>query len=170
MSDPTQHILFQHSWRYPSFSSVGNILLFPSVNLLYTCNIYYLDFGICICFLCSSIYLSIVFHYQLNVLFSTAFSSVKFSHSVVSDSLPTHGLQHARLLCLSPIPGAFSNLCPSSRWCHPNISSSVNPFSFHLQSYQGLFRRVSSLHRMAKVLEFQLQHQSFQWIFRTDFL
>ena len=51
------------------------------------------------------------------------------SHSVVSNSLWRHGLQHARLPCSSPTPGAYSNSCPSSRWCHPTISSSVIPFS-----------------------------------------
>ena len=60
--------------------------------------------------------------------------SVQFSCSVLSYSLGPHGLQHARLLCLSPTPGACSNSCPSSRWCHPTISSSVVPFS-HLQSF-----------------------------------
>ena len=49
------------------------------------------------------------------------------SHSVVSDSLPPHGLQHARPPCPSPTPGAYSNSCPWSRWCHPTISSSVVP-------------------------------------------
>ena len=55
--------------------------------------------------------------------------SVQFSHSVVSDSLRPHGLQHARLPCPSPTPGACSNSCPSSWWCHPTILSSVAPFS-----------------------------------------
>ena len=50
-------------------------------------------------------------------------------------SLQPHGLQHARLPCPSPIPGAYSNSCPSSRWCHPTISSSVIPFSSCLQSF-----------------------------------
>ena len=49
-------------------------------------------------------------------------SSVQFSHSVVSDSLWPHGLQHARLPCPSPPPGTCSNSCPSSRWWHPTIS------------------------------------------------
>ena len=49
---------------------------------------------------------------------------VQFSHSVMSDSLQPHGLQHARLPCPSPTPGACSNSCPSSRGCHPTISSS----------------------------------------------
>ena len=52
----------------------------------------------------------------------------------MSDSLRPHGLQHARLPCPSPTPGAYSNSCPSSRWCHPIISSSVVPFSSRLQS------------------------------------
>ena len=193
--------------------------------------------------------------------------SVRFSRSVMSDSLRLHELQHSRPRCPSPTPGVHPNPCPLSRWCHPTISSSVVPFSSCLQSfpasgslpmsqlfalggqsigfsasesvllmnqfssvaqscptlcdsmnrsmsglpvhqqlpdvmsitqthvlwvgdaiqpshplsspsppapnpskYQGLFKWVSSSHQMAKVLEFQLQHQSFQWRFRTDFL
>ena len=53
----------------------------------------------------------------------------QFSHSDMSDSLQPHGLQHARLPCQSPTPGACSKSCPSSRWCHPAISSSAIPFS-----------------------------------------
>ena len=62
--------------------------------------------------------------------------------------------------------------CPSSRWCHPTISSSVVPFCSCLQlsQYQGLFKWVNSSHEVAKVLEFQLQHQSFQWTPKTDLL
>ena len=62
-------------------------------------------------------------------------SSVQFSCSVVSDSLQPQGLQHARPPCPSPTPGAYSNSCPSSRWCHPAISSSVVPFSSCPQSF-----------------------------------
>ena len=62
-------------------------------------------------------------------------SSVQFSCSVVSDALQLHGLQHARLSCPSSTPGACSNSCPLSRWCHPAISSSVAPFSSCLQSF-----------------------------------
>ena len=61
--------------------------------------------------------------------------SVQFSRSVVSNSLEPHGLQHARLPCPSPTPGAYSNSSPSSQWCHPTISSSAIPFSSHLQSF-----------------------------------
>ena len=56
-------------------------------------------------------------------------SSVQFSRSVVSDSLRPHESQHARPPCPSPTPRVYSNSCPSSRWCHPAISSSVVPFS-----------------------------------------
>ena len=63
------------------------------------------------------------------------FSSVQFSLSVVSDSLQPHGLQHARFPRTSPTSGAYSNSCPLSQWCHPTISSSVVPFSSHLQSF-----------------------------------
>ena len=73
----------------------------------------------------NTIYLSIpqngIFRYQ-------------FSCSVTSDSWWPHGLQHPRLSCPSPASGACSNPCPSSRWCHPTISSSVIPFSC-LQSF-----------------------------------
>ena len=60
---------------------------------------------------------------------------VQFSSSVVSDYLPPHGLQHTWLPCPSPTPRACSNSCPSSRWGHPTISSSVIPFSSCLQSF-----------------------------------
>ena len=61
--------------------------------------------------------------------------SVQFSHSVVSDTLRPHRLQHARLPCPSPFPRACSNSCPLSQWCHPTISSSIVPFSSCLQSF-----------------------------------
>ena len=63
------------------------------------------------------------------------FSSVQFSYSIVSNSLQPHGLQHARFPCPSPTPGVYSNSCLLSQWCHPNISSSVIPFSSWLQSF-----------------------------------
>ena len=61
--------------------------------------------------------------------------SIQFSHSVVSNSLRPHGLQHTRLPCPSPTPGVYSNSCPLSWWCHPTISSSLVPFSSCLQSF-----------------------------------
>ena len=57
------------------------------------------------------------------------FSTLLFSYQGVSDSLRAHGLQHARLSCPSPSPGACSNSCPWSQWCHPTVSSSVVPSS-----------------------------------------
>ena len=60
--------------------------------------------------------------------------SVQFSHSVESDSLWPHELQHARPPCPSPTPRVYSHSCPSSRWCHPATSSSVVPFSSCPQS------------------------------------
>ena len=62
-------------------------------------------------------------------------SSVQFSHSLVSESLWPHVLQHARPPCPSPTPRVYSNSCPLSRQCHPTISSSVIPFSSSLQSF-----------------------------------
>ena len=61
-------------------------------------------------------------------------SSVQFSRSVVSDSLQPHESQHARPPCPSPTPRVHPDLCPSSQWCHPAISSSVVPFSSCPQS------------------------------------
>ena len=70
-------------------------------------------------------------------------SSVQFSRSVVSDSLRPYVMGKTRLNCQSPTLRAYSNSCPSSRWCHPTISSSVVPFSSHLQSFlaSGSFQR-----------------------------
>ena len=92
-------------------------------------------------------------------------------------------LSHVRLLatpwtaacqlpCPSPTPRACSNSCPSSPWCHPTISSSVVPFSSCLQPFptSGSFPVSQFFTSGGHVLELQLQHQSFQWIFRTDFL
>ena len=73
---------------------------------------------------------------------SSVSSVIQSRCSVRSDSLQPHGLQHTRLLCPSPTPGACSNSCPSSWWCHANISSSVIPFSSRLHSFpaSGLFQ------------------------------
>ena len=91
------------------------------------------------------------------------FSSVQFGRSVMPDSLWRHGLQHARPPCLSPTSRTCSTSCLSSQWCHLTISSSVvpSPPAFNLSQHQGVFQWVSSSNQVAKVLEFQLQHQSF---------
>ena len=101
-----------------------------------------------------------------------SFTSVQFSRSVGSNSLRPYELQHARPSCRTPTPRAYPNSCPLSWWCHPTISSSVIPFSSCLQSsqHQSLFKWVTTSHQVAKVLECQLQHQTFQWTSRTDLL
>ena len=98
--------------------------------------------------------------------------SVQFSHSVVSDSVWPHEPQDTRPLCPSKTHRVYPNSCPLSRWCHPNTLSSVVTFSSCSQSFQhqSLFKWLSSSNQVAKVLEFQLEHQSFQWTPRADFL
>ena len=105
-------------------------------------------------------------------ILSPCFSSIQFSCSFVFNSLQPHGLQHARLPCPSPDPEAYSN---SSHWVgdavqpsHPLLSHS--PLTFNLSQHQGLFKWLISWHQMARLSVFQFHHQSFQWIFRTDFL
>ena len=71
-------------------------------------------------------------------LLKKKFSSVQFSRPVVSDSLRPHESQHARPPCPSLTLGIYPNSCPSSRWCHPAISSSVVPFSSCPQSFPAL--------------------------------
>ena len=95
----------------------------------------------------------------------------QFSHSVVSDSLWPHEPQHARPPSPSPTPGVYPNPCLSSWWCHPTISFSVIPFSSCPQSFPASESfPMSQLFTLAKVLEFQLQHQSLQWTPRPDLL
>ena len=69
----------------------------------------------------------------------------QFSHSIVSDSLQPHGLQHARPPCQSPTPGVYSNSCPLSWWCYPTISSSVVPFSSSIFPRIRVFSNESAL-------------------------
>ena len=88
------------------------------------------------------------------------FSSVP----VMSDSLWPHEPQHTKPPYPSPTARVYPNPCPLSRCCHPTILSSVIPLSFRPQS----FPESGSSHQVAKVLELQLQHQSFQWTPRTD--
>ena len=104
--------------------------------------------------------------------FNIGLSSVQLCCSVLSDSLWPHEPQHAGPPRQSPTPRFYPNSCALSRWCCPSISSSVTPSppSFSFSQHQGVFHWVGSSHQVAKILEFQLQHQSFQWIFRTDLL
>ena len=96
---------------------------------------------------------------------------VQFSSGIQSClTLRPHELQHARPPCPSLTPGVHSNPCPLSRWCHqPSTLSCPSPPALNLSQHQGLFKWLSSS-QVAKVLEFQLQHQSFQWTPRTDLL
>ena len=89
------------------------------------------------------------------------FSSVQFSHSVVSDSLRPGGLQHARQLPKSTQTHVH---CVSDAIQPSHPLSSPSPPALNLSQHQGLFKWVSSLHQVAKVLEFQLQHQALKWI------
>ena len=98
-----------------------------------------------------------------------------FQFSSVAQSCPTLRLsesQHAMPPCPSPTSGVHSNSHPSSRWCQAAISSSVVPFSSCPQSLPASesFPMSQLLHEVAKILEFQLQHQSLQWTPRTDLL
>ena len=91
-----------------------------------------------------------------------------FSCPVMSDSLRPHGLQHSRPPCPSASPGVCPCSCSLHQWCIPAISSSDALFSFcpQLSQHQGLFQWVDYLYQITRILELQLQHQSFQWIFR----
>ena len=88
------------------------------------------------------------------------------------DSLLPHGLQHIRLSCPLQSPSVVSNSNPLSRWCYWTILSAAAPFSSFPQSFPASWPfPVSQLFtQMGKVSELQLQHQSFQWILRVDFL
>ena len=83
----------------------------------------------------------------------------------------THGPQNTRLPSPALSSGNCTNCCPMSRWCHPTNLSSVCPYpsACNLSQHQGLLQWLGSSHQVAKVLELQLQHQLFQWIFRVDF-
>ena len=105
----------------------------------------------------------------------SCFSSVQFTSVQLLSHVRlfvTPWITAARPPCPSPTPGVYPNPRPLSWWCHSAISSSVVPFSScpNPSQHQGLFQWVNSSHEVAKVLEFLLQHQSFQWTPRTDLL
>ena len=107
-----------------------------------------------------------------SVVLFVQFRSFQFSRSVVSDSLRPHEPQHTSPPCSSPTPGVHPN---HVHWVSDAIQPShllsfPSPPALNLSQHQGLFQWVSSSHEVAKVLEFQLQNQSFQWIPRTDLL
>ena len=108
-----------------------------------------------------SIYMQFVFLIQ----FSSVAQSCPTLCDPVNRSMPDLPVHHQ-------LPEFTQNSCPSSQRLHPVISSSAVPFSSYNDpsQHQGLFQWVNSSHEVAKVLEFQLQHQSFQWTPRSDLL
>ena len=93
--------------------------------------------------------------------------SVQFSGSVASNSFRPHGLQHARSPYPPPSPKICPISCPLHPWCHPAISSPDFLFSSPQSvQHQGLFQWVSCSYQVIKILELQLQYQSFQRVFR----
>ena len=108
----------------------------------------------------------------MTLVLLTLLRKLLFTCSVVSNSLKPHGLQHTRLPCPSSSPWECSNSCPLSRWCHPTILFSVVSFSSCPQSFPASvsFPKSWLFSSGGKVLELQLQRQSFQWTVRVDFL
>jgi len=110
---------------------------------------------------------------EIGFLDSTpGFILLLLTSSVMSGYLWPHGLQHTRPLCPSPSPGACSNSCPLSPWCHPTISISVVPFSSCLQSFPASesFPMSQFFKSGGQSIGASAQHQSFHWISRVDFL
>ena len=130
-----------------------------SAHFMYLCHILVIlavfqAFSLLLCLLWWPVISDLWFYYNL-----LKAQISQFSRSVACDSLWPHGLP-----CPSPTPEACSNPWPSHWWCHPTISSllSPSPPAFN-PAHQGLFQWVRSSHQVAKVLEPQLQLQSFQW-------
>ena len=100
--------------------------------------------------------------------FNTQFSSVAQSCL----TLQPRGLQHTSLPCPSPTPGAFSNSCPSSRWCHSTVSSSVIPFPSHLRSFpaSGSFPMNQFFASGGQSIGVSVLASVLPWMLRTDFL
>ena len=131
-------------------SSLDSFLISVTTEHWIEFPVLYSRFSLVICFIYSSVYMSIPIHSThpfplwypyicslclcLYFYFANKFSSVQFSCSVVSASLRPHESQHTRPPCPSQTPRVYSNSCPLSRWCHPTISSSVVPFSSCPQS------------------------------------
>ena len=108
------------------------------------------------------------FPIEYSWLLCLTFSSIQSFSRVWLSATPW---THTRPTCPSPTPGVYSNSCSLSQWCHPTTSSSVVPVS-HLQSFppSGSFQTSQFFTSGGHILEFQLQHHSFQWIFSTDFI
>ena len=101
-------------------------------------------------------------HQSFIVQFLSHFSNSLWPHGLQTTSFPV--LHYLPEFAQTHVHWIGNAIQPS----HPLLSSSAPAFS--LSQHQGLFQWIGSLHQLAKVLELQLQHQSFQWIFRVDFL
>ena len=108
---------------------------------------------------------------SIDYVTGSVLSSVQFSGSVMSDSLRPHELQQARLPCPSPTPGAYSNSCPLSQWCHLTISSSVVPFPSCFQYFpaSGSFQMSQFFASGGQSIGVSASASVPQWIFRIDF-
>ena len=111
----------------------SEILIFVPLYLMFHFLPLVLRFSFCLWFSASDMPVCVCVCARMHLHMCT-YVHIQFSHSVVSDSLWPHESQHTRPPCLSPTPGVHSNSCPSSRWCHPAISTSVVPFSSYPQS------------------------------------
>ena len=105
--------------------------------LLSIVNVYIFVFAFSLAILTTFKIFFSIYHWPMSIFFKIQFSSVQFSHSLMSNSLRPHRLQHTRVSCPSPTPRVYSNSCPLSWRCHPVISSSAVNFSCHLQSFQA---------------------------------
>ena len=122
----------------------------------------------CTYFMAISVFFSPYYHMPLGGPCYSHFSSVQLLSCVQLFEIPWTAVHQASLSITNS--QSLTNSYPSTWWCHPTISSSVGPSppSFNLSQHQSLFKWVSSLQQVAKIFEFQ--HQSFQWIFRMDWM
>ena len=121
---------------YSGFSSVNSLFIsFDHFSVLSFIIPYWLGTALFIIFLLSKRLIKISKVQSCNPSRTYDLLLLLFSHQVVSDSLRVQRLQYCRFPCPSPSPRVYSNSCPLSRWCHPNISSSATPFSSCLQSF-----------------------------------
>ena len=104
-------------------------------------------------------------NFPITVVCLCIYQSVQFNHSVESNYLRPHELQHTRSSCPSPTPGVYPNSCPLSRWCHPTISSFVVPISSCPLSF--LASRSFQMSQLfawgGQSIGVSASHQSFQW-------
>ena len=177
--------VFQHA-PFPAFLSEALYFLISFIQTSFGCSwtSYKCNSIVCILFCpyccmlsigCSFLLLSgyITTCLSIRLLIYTQLVSgllLLFSHPVMSNSLQHHGLQHTRVPCPSASPEVCPSSCPVHWWYQPAISSSDVLFSFYSQTFlaSGTFP-MSQLHQVTKILELQLHHQSFQWIFKVDF-